>query len=174
MMFGDATPPLSRVFHKPAGSLIRSHGLKPLYRSGRTFLIEHQNALFVGSQKFGPHVVTASLPPGRTRLQSSFTALAISGTKKIPNTHTTASKLAKGNLIDSMSPISNLVLPKRRSIAFVRADSRSCFARSTPMTFPIGPTASAAGRAEAPAPQQTSSTREPIESEASSIVRRPK
>ena len=39
---------------------------------------------------------------------------------------------------------------------------------------PVGPTASAAGRAEAPAPQQTSSTREPIGSEASSIVRRPK
>ena len=42
------------------------------------------------------------------------------------------------------------------------------------MTFPVGPTASAAGRAEAPVPQQTSSTREPLGSAASSIVRRPK
>src|SRR5215510_16414955 len=107
MMFGDATPPSPRTFLRPTGSLIRSHGLKPLYRSGRTLLIEHQNVSFAGSQKFGPHVVTASLPPGRTRLQSSPTAFAMSGTKKIPNTHTTASKLATGNLIESISPTSN-------------------------------------------------------------------
>src|SRR5215831_5666694 len=110
MMFGDATPPAPRTFLRPAGSLIRSHGLKPLYRSGRTFLIEHQNASFAGSQKFGPHVVTASLPPRRTRLQSSLPALAISGTKKIPNTHTTASKLATGKRSDSISPTSNSTL----------------------------------------------------------------
>src|SRR5262249_38253291 len=114
MMFGDATPPSRRTFLKPVGSLIRSHGLKLLYRSGRTFLIEHQNASFAGSQKFGPHVVTASLPPGRTRLHSSPTAFSISGTKKIPNTHTTASKLAIGNLIESISPTSNSILFRPR------------------------------------------------------------
>src|SRR5215831_232705 len=110
MISGDATPASSRIFRKPAGSSIRSHGLKPLYRSGRTSLIEHQNASFAGSQKFGPHVVTASLPPDRARLQSSLTAFAISGTKKIPNTHTTASKLAGGKRIESMSPTSKASL----------------------------------------------------------------
>src|SRR6187399_1444541 len=98
MIFGDAIPASLRIFLRPAGSLILSHGLKPLYKSGRTFLIEHQNASFAGSQKFGPHVVTTSLPPGRMRLHSSLAAFAISGTKKIPNTHTTASKLPTANL----------------------------------------------------------------------------
>src|SRR5215469_2998556 len=104
MIFGDDTPASLRIFARPAGSSIRSQGLNPLYRSGRISLIEHQNALFAGSQKFRPHVVTTSLPPGRTRLQSAPTALGISGKKKIPNTHTTASKLATGNLIESKSP----------------------------------------------------------------------
>src|SRR5437773_4511591 len=104
MIFGDATAASLRIFRKPAGSLIRSHGLKPLYKSGRTSLIEHQNASFAGSQKFGPHVVITSLPLGRTRPQSSPTAPAMLGTKKIPNTHTTASKLATGNRIESISP----------------------------------------------------------------------
>src|SRR4029434_7185978 len=98
VIFGDATLASSKIFFRLVGSLSRSHGLKPLYRSGRTSLIEHQNALFAGSQKFGPHVVTASLPPGRTRLQSSPAALLISGAKKIPKTHTTASKVSVGNL----------------------------------------------------------------------------
>ncbi len=52
MIFGDATPASSRIFLRLAGSSIRSHGLKPLYRSGRTSLIEHQNASFAGSTEF--------------------------------------------------------------------------------------------------------------------------
>ena len=83
MIFCHATPPSSRIFLRPAGSLIRSHGLKPLYRSGLSVFDGHQNVAFAGSQNLGPHVVTTSLPPGRMRLRSSLTAFAISGTKKI-------------------------------------------------------------------------------------------
>jgi len=36
------------------------------------------------------------LPPGRTKCHSSRTALDMSGTKKIPKTHMTASKLSPG------------------------------------------------------------------------------
>src|SRR5437899_2394762 len=35
------------------------------------------------------------------------------GTKKIPNTHTTASKLLAGNLRERISPTSNSILPSR-------------------------------------------------------------
>jgi len=53
--------------------------------------MESQNADVAGSKKRGPHVVIASFPPERTRSQSKRSASGMSGTKKIPNTHTTAS-----------------------------------------------------------------------------------
>src|SRR5580692_12929806 len=55
-----------------------------------------QNALFAGSSTLDPQVVMASFPPGRTKCHSSRTALDMSGTKKIPKTHMTASKLSPG------------------------------------------------------------------------------
>src|ERR1043165_319944 len=113
------------IFIRLAGLSIRSHGLKPLYRSARTSLIDAQNALFAGSNRFGPHVVTANWPPGRTQRQSSRTPAAISGTKKIPNTHTAASKLSFGNLRESKSPNSNYAFPRPRCAAFARAESKS-------------------------------------------------
>jgi hypothetical protein len=99
-------------------------------------------------------------------------AISISGTKKIPNTHTTASKFSFENLRASMSPSSNSMLV--RPVAFVRANSKSFSDKSIPITFPACPTTWAAGSAEAPAPQQTSSTRDPTGNESNSIVRPPK
>jgi hypothetical protein len=59
--------------------------------------------VFASSKNLGPQVVTATLPPMRATRLSSLRAACISGTKKIPKTHTTASKLfsSKGSWVRS-------------------------------------------------------------------------
>src|SRR6476620_8625829 len=96
-----------------------------------------------------------------------------SGTKKMPKTQTTASKPASGRPRSSMSPVRNSMLVRPRCWAFARARASSFSARSTPRTWPSGATASAAGRADAPDPQQASSTRIPGRRTRRSTVRRP-
>ena len=72
--------------------VIRSQGLKAAYRSGRTRRTASNQISYAGLQNRAPHVVIASRPPGRTMRHSSATCVSISGTKKMANTHTTASK----------------------------------------------------------------------------------
>jgi len=115
----------------------------------------------------------ASRPPGRTMRHSSATCRSMSGTKKMPNTHTTASKWPSGKPSAVMSARRNSAWRSPAARAFVRASSSSGSARSTPSTAPRAPTACAAGSAEAPLPQHASSTRAPGSGARRSIVRRP-
>jgi len=82
----------------------------------------------------------------------------MSGTKKIEKTLTTASKLPSEYSRAVMSACRNSTLSRPAASAFVRACSSKREAKSTPTTNPFFPTACAAGNAEAPVPQPTSST----------------
>src|ERR1043166_5340849 len=104
---------------------MRSHGLKPLYKSGRTSRTEFQNAVVAGSNQRGPHVVMESLPPRWTASQSAWTPVRISGTKKIPNTQTTASKSELGRRRSSMSPTLNSKFRRPRFVAFDRSEEHT-------------------------------------------------
>jgi hypothetical protein len=105
--------------------------------------------------------------------QSSATWRSISGTKKIANTQTTASKYPSANGRAVMSAQRNSMLRSPRCSAFSRPRRSSPSARSTPITRPAGPTRSAAGSADAPVPQPTSSTCAPAGKASRSTVRRP-
>jgi len=56
-----------------------------------------------GSNKPGPQVVIASTPPGRTSRHISAANAGMSGAKKTPNTHTTASKQPSGSPVQVAS-----------------------------------------------------------------------
>ncbi|HEY2666533.1 MAG TPA: hypothetical protein VGK51_06825, partial [Actinomycetota bacterium] len=117
--------------------------------------------------------MTASNPPGRTARQSSRMAATMSSTKKMPNTQTTASNEASWTSRSVMSPRRKVTVESPCSLALALPSSSSRSARSTPRTEPASPAACAAGSADEPAPQQTSSTRSPGRIPASSTVRRP-
>ena len=139
----------------------------------RSLPIAFQKALLPGSNTRGPQVVIARRPPGRTIRQSSRIPLAMSSRKKIPKTQTTASKLAFGKPSRSISPNLNSMLVRPSFFDLARPSSSSRSARSIARTEPADPTLLAAGMAEAPVPQATSSTRAPSFSRSRSTVRRP-
>ena len=170
---GAAAPPSRKSRATASGSVILSQGRKSLTRSGRTKRTASQKVRPPGSKGSGPQVVTARRPPGRTRRQSLATWASMSGTKKIAKTQTTASKLASAKPRSVMSPVRKAAFRSPSSSAFPRARSSMASARSTPITRPSGPTARAAGSAEAPVPQPTSSTRAPGARARRSIVRLP-
>ncbi len=163
----------SIICSTPSSVVMRSQGLKSLTNSGATSASTAFHSVYAGSKRRGPHVVIASRPPGRSSRQSRRTCSSISGTKKIPKTTITASKRSgpKGNAV--MSAFINPTFRSPRAAAFPRANASKLSARSTPTTLPDATTASAAGSAEAPVPQQTSSTRMPGFRPSRSTVRRP-
>src|SRR5215472_3525477 len=75
-----------------AGVVITSQGLNALTSDGSTSLTDSQKQVLAGSNRPGPQVVIASTPPGRTSRHISAAKAGISGAKKTPKTHTTASK----------------------------------------------------------------------------------
>src|SRR5579859_651504 len=85
----------------------------------------------------------------------------MSDAKNTPNTHSTASKLPSASPVRVASPQRNSMLASPWRVALARASSSIGAAASIPSTRPAGPTAVAAGIADAPAPQQRSSTEEP-------------
>ena len=115
-------------------------------------------------------MVTASAPPARTIRHSSLACAAMSSTKKIPNTHTTASKRPSGYPSARMSATRNVTFSSPARHALPRALASSSPAMSTPITAPPGPTAPAAGSADAPLPHGTSRTLAPGPSSSRSIV----
>ncbi len=73
----------------------------------------------------GPQVVIASRPPGFTIRQSSATCDSMSDTKKIPNTHTTASKWRSGYGRSVMSALMNSMFVSPRAAAFALPSASS-------------------------------------------------
>ncbi len=141
--------------------MISSHGWKALTKAGSTSPTQRQKWLLAGSNNPGPQVVTATTPPGRTRRQISRRNAVISAAKNTPKTQTTASKPPSGSPVRVASSDRNSMLASPSSAARARASSSSGAATSMPSTRPAGPTARAAGIADAPAPQHRSSTMPP-------------
>ena len=84
--------------------VISSQGLKALYNDGSTSRTDSQKAVLAGSNRPGPQVVIASMPPGRTSRHICATNPAMSGAKNTPNTQITASKLPSGSAVRVASP----------------------------------------------------------------------
>ncbi len=78
----SSTPPSRSRVRTEGGSLMRSHGLKPLYRSGLTSRTEFQNAVVAGSKKRGPHVVIAASPPGERHAKAPLSQQAYRGQRR--------------------------------------------------------------------------------------------
>jgi hypothetical protein len=97
----------------------------------------------------------------------------MSGRKKMPNTQRTASNEPLSRPVAWMSPVRSSTFASPCSRAFARPRASAGSARSMPSTEPAGPTARAAGSADAPVPQHASSTRSPGSSAARATVRRP-
>jgi len=98
----------------------------------------------------------------------------MSGTKKMPNTDSTASNDCGARSRSRMSAHTSSTLVKPAASTRVRAMSSICCVRSTPSTAPDAPTAFAAGSTELPVPHATSSTRAPGTSASRSTVSWPK
>src|SRR5215831_9615273 len=147
---GAGTPAWVKRPLSASGVVISSHGFQDLYRDGSASRTADQKTELPGSHRSGPQVVIARVPPGRTRRHISATKAPLSGTKNTPNTQITASKLAPGRPVLVASPRRNSAWGRAAARSRARASSGS--AASIPMTWPEGPTARAAGMADAPAP----------------------
>jgi len=120
---------------------------------------------------WGPQVVNRELPPARTMRHSSRTCLTMSGRRK-SRTRTLRHRTNHPN-----SPDFHVCLTKRGISQFLRVgfllvsitSSRS--AKSAPMTRPCGPTALAAGMAEAPLPHRHQGRSIPLESKPFDVSR---
>src|SRR5215467_444494 len=101
---GPATPARANNSARAWGVVISSQGLNALTSDGSTEPTDSQKQLLAGSNRPGPQVVIASTPPGRTSRHISAVNVAISGAKKTPKTHTTASKLPPASPVQIASP----------------------------------------------------------------------
>lgn len=104
-------------------------------------------------------VLIANRPPGRSSRAYACTAAAASGRKNSTSPASTASKLPLGKSGASASPNPTVtwVSPSRSISALVSVTMP--WARSTPVTEPLAPTAAAAGNRLAPRPKPTAGFR---------------
>ncbi len=128
----------------------------------------------LGANKGGRH--KASTFVGACTRRHSESAAAVSGKKNTPKPHRTTSKESSATSRCSLSPTRTSTAPAgpSKSPRSWRASSIIVFDKSTPRTYPDGPTRSTATRRHAPLPLATSNTRWPGSSAAASTRYRAK
>ena len=140
---------------------MRSHGLKPLWRSGLTSRTEFQNTVFTGSNNLGPQVVIANLPPVcRTRLSSRNADVHVRYEKDAEHTDHGVEASVFERQVGHVAGLKLDVL-ETELLRFRACQFEQVLGKVHTDTDPPGPTIFAAGIAEAPLPQHTSNTRCP-------------